>query len=338
MLRIHFTDRDLALTRVAAAPDPLWETVLSLHMLGPAGRHLPAFTSWRTAARRKLRDRDVKAPLHFLHALAAPGNYFPDLLTPAEADGGLDDGLAAVEDTAPERFRAEITRLSAVRPLPRWTDELCGGDRRRARMLSEALRRAHEALVAPHVREVHTHVDADRSIRARAACDGGSHGLLHSLRPVLRWDPPVLSADYPVTRELHLDGRGLRLVPSYFCWGTPVTFADPDLPPTLVYPVSHDLADSRPTNQAALTALLGRTRASVLHASTDTSTTGELARRLGISPAAVSRHTAALRDAGLLTSQRQAAIVLHRITPLGGEVISRCGFGPPEPNPHRLID
>ena len=337
MLRIHFTDRDLAHTRVAMAPDPLWETVLALQKLGHEGRHVSAFAQWRSTVRTRLRDRDVKAPLSFLHTLAAPGSYFPDLLTPAEAAGGLDEGLAAVEATAPERFQAEISQLAELRPLPRWTAELGKGDRNGARLLSEALRRVHDALVAPHLREIHTHVDADRSIRARAACDGGSHGLLHSLRPVSRWDPPVLSADYPVDIDLHLDGRGLRLVPSYFCWGKPVMLADPGLPPTLVYPVSHDLPSGHPTNRTALTTLLGRTRASVLHAARDTSTTGELARRLGISPAAASRHAAALRDAGLLTSQRQAAVVLHHTTPLGNEMMDRCGFSPPEPNPHQSI-
>lgn len=33
MLRIHFTDADLARTRMAAAPDPLWEIATSLHRL-----------------------------------------------------------------------------------------------------------------------------------------------------------------------------------------------------------------------------------------------------------------------------------------------------------------
>ena len=33
MLRIHFTGDDLARTRIASSPDPLWETVLSWHMI-----------------------------------------------------------------------------------------------------------------------------------------------------------------------------------------------------------------------------------------------------------------------------------------------------------------
>ncbi len=47
----------------------------------------------------------------------------------------------------------------------------------------------------------------------------------------------MLEVSYAVDRDLHLEGRGLRLVPSYLCRGTPTAFADPALPPTIVYPV-----------------------------------------------------------------------------------------------------
>ena len=38
-LRLHFTAEDLLRTRVLTAPDPMWEIVLSLHHLSPAGVH-----------------------------------------------------------------------------------------------------------------------------------------------------------------------------------------------------------------------------------------------------------------------------------------------------------
>ena len=53
VLRIFFTNKDLAGTRVAAVPDPLWETVLSLqalqNRLGGAD-----IASWRRWARAPL--------------------------------------------------------------------------------------------------------------------------------------------------------------------------------------------------------------------------------------------------------------------------------------------
>ncbi|ASU83966.1 hypothetical protein CDO52_15290 [Nocardiopsis gilva YIM 90087] len=48
MLRIHFTAEDLARTTMAEGPDPAWEIVLSLHMLGGRQGGV-AFEGWRRA-------------------------------------------------------------------------------------------------------------------------------------------------------------------------------------------------------------------------------------------------------------------------------------------------
>ncbi|MFD1271279.1 hypothetical protein ACFQ51_02890 [Streptomyces kaempferi] len=58
-------------------------------------------------------------------------------------------------------------------------------------------------------------------MRSRALLDGGTQALLEGLRPMARWNAPVLEVNYPVERDLYLDGRGLLLVPSYFCWRLP---------------------------------------------------------------------------------------------------------------------
>ncbi|MDI5939885.1 winged helix-turn-helix domain-containing protein, partial [Micromonospora sp. DH15] len=176
-------------------------------------------------------------------------------------------------------------------------------------------------------------IDSDRMRRARALLDGGVEGLLDSFRPLARWDSGVLEIHgYPESRELHLDGRGLLLVPSFFCAGTPVALADPDLPPVLVYPVDRlgglvtagtgGGASARAgMGREALAALLGRTRAAVLEATDDGCTTGEVARRLRISPAAASQHATVLRNAGLLVSHRDRNTVLHTLTPLGRAIL-----------------
>ncbi|MEU8191559.1 winged helix-turn-helix domain-containing protein, partial [Micromonospora carbonacea] len=71
----------------------------------------------------------------------------------------------------------------------------------------------------------------------------------------------------------------------------------------------------------ALAALLGRTRAAVLEATDAGCTTGEVARRLRISPAAASQHATVLRNAGLLVSHRDRNTVLHTLTPLGRAIL-----------------
>ncbi|MBE1573571.1 ArsR/SmtB family transcription factor [Amycolatopsis roodepoortensis] len=315
MLRVHFTDRDLARVRVAAAPDPLWETVLAMQKLTLDG--IPAFARWRRRVREGLRERDARTAVRFLQTIAPPARYFPDFLTPAESEGGLKAGLAALRGTPADRLGREVGLMAQHRRLPSWTHGLAAGTA--LDQVTEALRIAHDTLVAPQWTTVRTQVDTDRAVRSRLAGENGALGLLESLRPAFRWEAPVLTVRYPVDRDLHLRGRGIRLVPSYFCWDTPVALADDDLPPVLVFPVSHE-HEPAPLPKHLAT-LLGRTRAAVLYAVASCPTSGELADRLGISAAAVSRHTTVLRDAGLITSRRHGAVVLHNLTPVGAALL-----------------
>ncbi|RSN11139.1 transcriptional regulator [Streptomyces sp. WAC 05977] len=315
MLRVHFTDRDLARVRVAAAPDPLWETVLAMQKLTLDG--IPAFARWRRRVREGLRERDTRTAVRFLQTIAPPARYFPDFLTPAESEGGLKAGLAALRRTPADRLGREIGLMAQHRRLPSWTHGLAAGTA--LDQVAEALRIAHDTLVAPQWTTVRTQVDTDRAVRSRLAGENGALGLLESLRPAFRWEAPVLTVRYPIDRDLHLRGRGIRLVPSYFCWDTPVALADDDLPPVLVFPVSHEHEPALLPKHLAT--LLGRTRAAVLYAVAGCPTSGELADRLGISAAAVSRHTTVLRDAGLITSRRHGAGVLHNLTPVGAALL-----------------
>jgi DNA-binding transcriptional ArsR family regulator len=145
----------------------------------------------------------------------------------------------------------------------------------------------------------------------------------------MRWRPPVLHVDYPADeRDLHLGGRGLLLLPSYFCWHTPVALADPALPQILVYPLRREPPACAPDNDRSagpLNTLLGTTRAAVLRGTAAGATTGELARIIGVSAPVISHHTAALRDAGLITSRRYSTTVLHTLTPPGAAVLRASG-------------
>ncbi|MGP4010177.1 ArsR/SmtB family transcription factor [Streptomyces sp. 4N124] len=166
---------------------------------------------------------------------------------------------------------------------------------------------------------------ADRDGHVQRLLDQGSEALLAHLGPTLRWRPPVLEADYPVDRDLYLQGRGLTIIPSLYAIHLPVTLADTDLQPVLVYPVTRDplwLPDT-PGNPAstALDELLGPTRAAALRHLDTPHTTTSLAARLNTSPSTVSRHTAVLRRAGLVTTERMGTSVLHSRTLLGTALV-----------------
>ena len=63
-------------------------------------------------------------------------------------------------------------------------------------------------------------------------------------------------------------------------------------------------------------------RAAALAAIGDGCSTTDLARRVGISAAAASQHATILRNAGLITSNRERNMVLHSLTPLGVSVLN----------------
>ncbi|MGG7571847.1 hypothetical protein [Streptomyces sirii] len=92
--------------------------------------------------------------------------------------------------------------------------------------------------MAPSWPRIAQQVGADRALRMHALAQSGAQAMLRTFGPVMRWRPPVLEVDYPVERELHLQGRGLVFVPSYFCRDEPVALVDEELPPVLVYPAA----------------------------------------------------------------------------------------------------
>jgi DNA-binding transcriptional ArsR family regulator len=326
VLRIHFTAEDCGRVRVAGAADPLWEMVFSRRRLREADAG-SVFQPWTRWIREHVEAGAIRPGLRVLTTLSPLGPYFPDFLTPTEGTYGLGPAIEAIRATPRGRLRHELDRLSVHRPLPSWTRLLADGDSGMLADVASALTAYHRTAVEPYSPAIDSAIHADRAYRARALLDGGVAGLLQSMRPLMQWRPPVLEVQYPVHRDLRLDGRGLRLVPSYFCRRLPVALADPDLPPTLVYPVHQDVGEPSGRATEALSALLGATRYAVLAAIGHGASTTELATLLDVAPSSISRHTTVLRQAGILTTHRHGPSVLHTITPLGTALLRRGTTG-----------
>ncbi|OOC57104.1 hypothetical protein NOSIN_09010 [Nocardiopsis sinuspersici] len=323
-LRIHFSHDDLVRIRLADSAELMWETVNSLHLLQHRGGAL-FFDPWRDATRGALLDGGTgERALRLLLALAPYANYCPDFLTPAGTGPG--SGVEAVLSTPLPRLRKELRILAGQGPESPALGRLAEGDPAAMRLLGHALRVYHRAALAPFWPQIRTHVHADLTLRARTLRGGGTEALLASLSPDMRWRPPVLEADYPFDRELHLNGRGLLLAPSFFCWAMPVILADPDLPPVLVYPVERSLGwAQRPPRPAGLEPLIGSTRSRLLAlvAEGGMCTTTGLARTATVSPATVSKHLNVLREAGLVRSRQEGKYALHSVTGLGLDLLRR---------------
>lgn len=318
MLKIHFAEQDLTRIRVLDAPDPLWETVLSLHLLQDRAVN-PLFSGWQRETRATL-DRSSG----MLTTLAPPVGYSADFLTPVAGLPDLEAGIDAVLETPKQRLREETTLLAGARPLSSWNADLADARPPALRQLGSALRQYFAGALAPHWASIKNAVGADATARGRALLGGGVERLLSTLHPAIRWRSSTLEVDYPVDQEMHLQGRGLTLVPSFFCWRTPVTLLDPVLPPVLVYPVGRSFGWEAPIVTRSLENLLGRTRASVLCAvgAATLISTNDLAKVLGISAAGASQHATVLREAGVIGTERRSGAALHSVTELGSALLA----------------
>ncbi|MFI9485435.1 ArsR/SmtB family transcription factor [Promicromonospora sp. NPDC052451] len=319
MLRIHFSAADLVRTRVGTRLDPMWELVLSVHQIA---RPDPYFASWSRQARRRLADARLLRDARLLAALAPARGYFPDLLTPTTRASGVDEAVETVLSTGKRRLRAEVARLDAGPGNGAWLGDVAAGRPAALHRLGVAMRRYHQTVVAPHADQTARLAGRRVTGFAQQTLAHGVDAVLNGLGPTTRWRAPVLEVDYPVHRDLHLDGRGLSLVPTFFGIRHPISLADPDLRPVLVYPVGREpvwrhtgVGDGQWSD--SLSELLGETRATVLRLLDTELTTTELAARTGTSLSSVSRHTAVLRRAGLVTTRRSGTCVLHTRTTLG---------------------
>ncbi|GAA3805484.1 winged helix-turn-helix domain-containing protein [Sphaerisporangium flaviroseum] len=322
-MRIHFTRADLARTDVASGPDVMWEVVGSLQAL-QTGYGKKVFGQWRRQARHDLHHAGLARPVRDqLFPVAPHAAYYPDLLTPVEGALGLDEALDTILSTPRRRLGTEIGRLGGGPGQGAWLDDLRAARTAALAELGATMRAYHRLSVEPHWPAVRACVNSDLARRCQVLREGGVHALLDSFRPMMRWKPPVLEIPaHPSGRDIHLNGRGLRLIPSYFTHIHPLTIFDPELPQAIAYPAEHHPNPAPTRHDAVLDRLLGDTRAATLRAVACGSTTSELARRIGVSLPTISHHTAILRDAGLIVSRRTATKILHTLSPLGEALLA----------------
>ncbi|MET7339155.1 helix-turn-helix domain-containing protein [Nonomuraea sp. NPDC005650] len=333
-LRIVFTSEDLVLTRMATRTDLLWEMVGSLHrMQSPGGGK--AMAAWRRHAHARLTEHGLLPFVRaFLFPLTPRAPYFPDFLTPIEAQLGLEHGVQALVDTPRKRVREEMELLRRSAGLPSASlEDLARGNPQSVRRLGRIAADYCQTVLSPQWPETERALAGERAIMLRTLAAGGVDQMLAHLAPAALWRPPVLNVDYPpgLNRVVHLRGRGLTLIPSYFCRGNPVALVDPALPPVLAYPIPRRV-HSNATVGDALAALLGRTRAAILSCITLSpgSSTSELARDARVSLSTASEHAYVLRQAKLIASVRQATLMLHYPTDLGIELVTEATQPPAE--------
>lgn len=310
---------DLADTRFAVSP--LHETVISLRVLrdpGLSALHLP----WRRAVLRELGGLDTE----LLMSLVAVRRTLPDFLTPRPTafEPAFEDELAAVRRTPAALVRRDLVATHAPDPLPGPLRDAAARDDASVIALRDALcellRRYWEVAVGPMWPRMRLLLEADMTYRARQLAVGGARLLFADMHPNLRWHDGVLHIGQMIGRHhAEASGRGLLLVPSVFAH-KPAPPLSAEEAPMLSYPsrgVATLWTPEPVADPSALVSLLGASRARLLGLLEAPLPTVELARRLRVTPSAVSQHLRVLHATGLVTRARDGRHVLYRRSPLG---------------------
>lgn len=329
MIRFRLGLADLASASFACSA--LQEAALSLRMWEHPGHYVHQ-TRWFQRMRPDFEALDCRG---LLLSLVASNRFVPDFLTPRPTTAWPDfqAELAALRATPPELVRPDLERTFLPHdgvipgPLADGLDDPRALLGRIADAMAAYWERCLEPAWWPRARSV---LQADLVHRARMLAEGGADTVFADLSPRLDWRDGVLTIrwDRPVRTartEVDVDGRGLVLVPTCFTRGA-CTYIDPGMVPVITYPArgGATMAENAqpPPAGPALTRLLGPPRARLLLLLAEPASTTELARRLDVTPGAVSQHLRVLHEARLVNRARHGRVVLYARSALGDAL---CG-------------
>ncbi|GIH21164.1 DUF5937 family protein [Rugosimonospora africana] len=309
MIEWKFTPDDVA--RIRLAFSPLGELVRSLIVLRAPARH-SLHLPWTKATRPLLAGLDLAE----LFALVPIHGDTADFLTPPPTSPlpDLDDELAAVRHTPPDQLAREAADMVGT-AAPIW-QRIQKDPAGAAHRIADTLQAYWSVALAEHWPRIRAVLEADVLWRSQRLAAGGARLLFEDLHATVKWHGDRVSAADRHHHAAALSGQGLVLEPSVMCWPAVRKMIDP-YQPTLTYPargIATLWENGTPLAPVALAALIGRTRASLLIALTEPATTSALARRMSITPGAVSQHLGVLLECGLVTRSRVGRLVLYHRT------------------------
>jgi len=324
LLVLELDVADLAATRFAISP--LYETLKALPLLADPGRSA-VNRPWVRWALAELNGRPLRLP-RVWPLIVTDLPYMPEFLFPAPAGQapGFDEELAAVCAAPAEAVRASLRRVYGDGRWPDSATELFERPRETLAAIAAEVAGYHDRLIAPHWERMRSVLEADVSYHARLLAGGGARSLFSELHPGLRWSASKLlmtDADAgPGDPQVTLGPDGLVLVPSVFSWPDWSIKKATSTQTMLVYPARGAATvwaspEATTGDATAVELLLGAPRARLLEALCSPATTTALARRLGVTPSAVSQHLAVLHRGGLVDRHRSGRTVLYQTSELG---------------------
>ena len=318
MLELAFTASDVANTRFALSP--LWEVVASVRVLKRPGEHA-FYRPWIEKVTPRLEAARVDwRPLLGELVPASPGRI-PVFIAPPPTTPVPDLAveLAGLRITPPDRVREGLDAMhttGSARLQGLHSDPEAG-----LAELAEVIDAYWQTAIAPYWPRMLTLLESELLHRARRLAERGAQQLLGDLDPKVAWESDTMFVNHLHTHGTrHLDGRGLLLVPSIFTWPNVFSVLTTHWQPTLRYPPrglatlwERDRDTAKPAIDA-LTAVIGKSRATLLAELDAPASTTDLARRTGLTPGGVSQHLSTLRTAGLVNAHRTGRYVLYART------------------------
>jgi len=304
--------------RIRFAFSPAWELVASLRTLQDAARqaiHLP----WTRAVRPRLSKLDIAE----LFGLVPRDGYLPDFLTPPPQTPAPDfpSELERIRQTPVAVAYAEVSYLHRQDSIAvqRFLADPAEGLAR----VADTLAAYWDLCFAEYWPRIRALLEADVTRRSRQLVSGGARELFTLLNPAISWTGDRLIIKRPDCVINGPQGNGLVLVPSAFHWPAVAVLSTPDQS-MLVYPVQGVgmlWEQGPPPAPDGLAALIGRSRARMLVALAEPTTTTALAHRLALTTGAVSQHLGVLRSGGLAVGERVGKKVYYRRTPTGDALV-----------------
>jgi DNA-binding transcriptional ArsR family regulator len=332
LLVLELDVADLAATRFAISP--LSETVRAVQLLGD--RETPVVNApWVRWARSELGWRPLRLPR--LWPLIVNGlPTHPEFLVPAPESRMPELGaeLARLRATPAEAVRASLHRVWEEQPWPESARELAARPRESLAEIAAEIGECYDRLIAPHWERIRPVLEADIAYRAGLLAGGGARSLFSDLHPDLHWSGGTLTLtdtdQGPSPFKITLGPDGVVLMPSIFNWPQVSPSRATSTQTIMLYPArgaatvweggawaGSAWAGEDGGRAEAAEALLGAPRVRLLAALHSPATTTALARRLGVTPSAVSQHLAVLHRGGLVDKRRSGRAVLYQTTALG---------------------
>jgi hypothetical protein len=323
VIRYAFGPDDLG--RVRFAISPVFELAASVEVLADPHAHA-VHAPWVRAVAGRVDVRDFA----LLRAVLGRGGYRPDFLTPPPETPRptLADAIERLRATPPGQVRKELAWTFPSGRMPPAAAALAADPAAGLDALGRQMATYWERALAPWWERVAAALEADVAEQARALAAGGPLAAFSQLHPRVRWREGAVEVEHVYDAEVRLDGRGLLLIPAAFVWPGLWAMIDPPWQPAIVYAPRGLGTLWDPAGRAhsdALDALLGARRARILAELSTPASTGELAARLGASPAGVSEHLGVLRRAGLVSASRRGRVVLYARTEAGDALLRAPG-------------